>query len=410
VRQARLRAGLSLAQVAGRELSRQAIHLIEHGRVRPRLRTMQIIARRLHVPISSLLAKPALDADLRQIYFADLERLSQKQQYTAVAERAQALLDDGVRGEFEAVSSFHLGRALAHLNRPEEAVEHLQRARQLFESLKDPWLAAESMEWEAGALYLLEDPRAVPLAELALERYRALEPRQADIEARMLEHLGTFLVRHRDYARARDFYEESLQVAGGVRDLSRLARVYHGLARCHWSLGARKRAVELCSRAVALYAVEHELRPASARADLPRVENDLAKMYMDEGRLDRAEELVTSSLDHMAEAGVERGRSAPLLTLGELRQRQGRLDEAMALAHEAIELTTRLAEQMRLASAYQLLGELHAARGDHTLVDASFARALEILDGAGLVHRGAECRSAYQDLLDARQGTSRRQA
>lgn len=410
VRQARLRAGLSLAQVAGRELSRQAIHLIENGKVRPRLRTMQIIARRLRVPISSLLARPALDSDLRQIYFADLERLSQRQQYTAVADRARALLDDGVRGEFEAVASFHLGRALAHLQRPEEAISHLQRARELFESFNDPWLAAESMEYEAAALYLLEDPQAVALAQRALERYRVLEPRQPEVEARMLEHVGTFLVGHRNFARARDFYEESLQVVGSVRDLSRLARVYHGLSTCHWNLGNHKRAVELCSRAVALYAVEHELRPAAARGDLPRVENDLAKMYMEEGRLDRAEELMGSALDHLTSAGVERTRAGALLTLGELRQRQGRLEEAIDLVRQAIELAERLNEQMRLATAYQLLGELHAARGEHEMVDACFMRALEILDGAGLVHRGAECRSAYHDLLVAREGATRRQA
>src|SRR5262252_4339094 len=57
VRQARLQAGLSLAQVAGWELSRQAVHLIETGKARPRRRTLQIIARRLGVPVSSLLAK-----------------------------------------------------------------------------------------------------------------------------------------------------------------------------------------------------------------------------------------------------------------------------------------------------------------------------------------------------------------
>lgn len=410
MRQARLRAGLSLAQVAGRELSRQAIHLIENGKVRPRLRTMQIIARRLRVPISTLLAKPALDGDLRQVYFADLERLAQKHQYTAVADRARALLDDGVRGEFEAVACFHLGRALAHLHRPSEAIEHLQRARELFESFKDPWLAAESMEYEAAALYLLEDPGAVTLAERALERYRVLEPRQPEIEARMLEHVGTFLVGHRNFARARDFYEESLQVVGSVRDLSRLARVYHGLSMCHLNLGNRKRALELCSRAVALYAVEHELRPATARAELPRVENDLARMHMEAGQLDRAEELLVSALDHLASAGVERMRAGALLTLGELRQRQGRLDEAMDLAREAIDLAERLNEQMRLTAAYQLLGELHAARGEHEMVDACFTRALEILDGTGLLHREAEIRSAYQQLLAVRAGTTRRQA
>ena len=40
VREARLEAGLSLADIAGGELSRTAIHLIEHGRVNPSLETL----------------------------------------------------------------------------------------------------------------------------------------------------------------------------------------------------------------------------------------------------------------------------------------------------------------------------------------------------------------------------------
>ena len=35
-----------------------------------------------------------------------------------------------------------------------------------------------------------------PMGEEALRRYRALEPRPAEVESRMLEHLGTILVRH----------------------------------------------------------------------------------------------------------------------------------------------------------------------------------------------------------------------
>jgi len=77
---------------------------------------------------------------------------------------------------------------------------------------------------------MLEDPRAVSAAEDALRRYRSLESRRVEIEARMLEHLATCLARQEDFTRARACYEEALQVAGPVLDLARLARIYHGWA------------------------------------------------------------------------------------------------------------------------------------------------------------------------------------
>src|SRR5438445_8041588 len=60
VRQARTESGLSLAQVANGELTRAAIHLIETGRSRPSMPTLQLIASRTGKPLSYFLAgKPA---------------------------------------------------------------------------------------------------------------------------------------------------------------------------------------------------------------------------------------------------------------------------------------------------------------------------------------------------------------
>lgn len=52
VRQARTAAGLSLADVAGTDVSRTMIHFIEHGRARPSERVLQLIAERTGKPVS----------------------------------------------------------------------------------------------------------------------------------------------------------------------------------------------------------------------------------------------------------------------------------------------------------------------------------------------------------------------
>jgi tetratricopeptide (TPR) repeat protein len=300
---------------------------------------------------------------------AQLERLSEQQRYLELLDLAGSLLGERSRGLW-AYGHFHLGHALSRLFRPDEAVEHFMRARELFEALDEPWLAAESLEGEAGARYLKEDPAAQAMAEEALDRYRALEPRAPEVEARMLEHLGTILVRHRDYLRARACYEEALRVAGPRLEIVRLARIYHGLGSCCGELGDTQRAIELTSRAVTLYGVENDIRPQATRTELPRAEGDLGMHYLTVGDFGRAEDLFRAALDHLAETGVERLRSRGLLGMAALRQAQGRLEEAEELIGQAIELAGRFDERMALAMARQRLAEVHAARSARQRVRA----------------------------------------
>jgi transcriptional regulator with XRE-family HTH domain len=51
VRQARLDAGLSLGEVAGKEVSRTFIHQIEHGQARPSTTVLNLIAQRTGKPL-----------------------------------------------------------------------------------------------------------------------------------------------------------------------------------------------------------------------------------------------------------------------------------------------------------------------------------------------------------------------
>lgn len=404
VRRARLDAGLSLAQVGGDDLTRQAIHLIETGKTRPSMRSLRVIAKRLGVPVSTfLLSSDPERAVMHGEHANELDRLCHAHQYDRVVDIARELLAPGASQEVQAVAHFYLGQALRHLVRPDQAVVHLRLARQLFDRLGDPWLAAEALDWEASSLYLKEDTRSVAMAEEALRRYRSLEPRQPETEARMLEHLGTYLLRHQDYDRAQPYYEEALHVAGSVRDLSRLGRIYHGLSSCHWRLGDLRRATDLAYKAVALYAVENELRPVAAQTALPRVENDLAMLLIRQGLFDRAEELVVAALERLARAGVDRLRSHIMLTLGEVRLRQGRLLEALGTTEQAMDLASRHEEMMAVADGHQQLGEIYAQMGRPALRDQHFSQAMAILDSAGLRERQAECQAAYDRLLGEKQ-------
>jgi tetratricopeptide (TPR) repeat protein len=403
LKQARLDAGMSLAQVAGSELTRQAVHLIEQGKVRPSLQNLQVIANRLGVPVGSLLARPERDRlSLEDAAIAELDHLSQARDFVRTADRARDLIGWGGSPRLLAFAHCYLGQALTGLSRAEEALDHLREARARFDLVDNPWFVAECMDWEAAALHLMDDPAALDVGHEALRLYRLLDPRDIETEARMLEHIGTILQRRKDFARAREHYDEALRVAGTLHDLLRTGRRYHGLAICYIGLGDRRRGAELLATAMKLYEAQHQISPVPARTLLPTVENDLGMLLMEQGDLDRSSELLQSALAHFEEAGTERSRSYVLLSLAELRHRQGRLPEAVDLCQQAMGQAERLNETQALAAAYKQLGELHAALGEHALADRRFRTALDICERAGLTERQALYVEAYQRMRERR--------
>jgi len=375
------------------------VHLIETGRVRPSMSSLETIARRIGVPMSTFL----VTHQIVPVTQDELQHLLDDHHYAEALARAQHGLETETAPRQLATAHYYAGRALRELSRFPEAIQHLVEARALFEAVGDSWLAAEALDWEAYARYTNEDPTALPLGEEALRQYVQLEPRDQRVEARMLEHVGTLHLYGRSYEEALRFYEEALRLAGRVRDISRLIRIYHGLARCQWSLGSHESGIELMQKAINLAAVEYDLVPVPARTALPAAENDLGMMLMERGDLARAEELFQSALQHLVDAGQEHRYGQTLLSLAEVRQRQGRSEEAAPFIEKAIDIATRWQETLTLATALKQQGEVLEACGQPGLADAAFRRALATFDAAGMPRRRAEVQEAYAAVLSRRQ-------
>jgi tetratricopeptide (TPR) repeat protein len=401
-------AGLSLAQVAGSELTRQAVHLIESGKVRPTARSLRYLSRRLGVLESTLLAPPPPGSD--DLVINELAAGCERQEYDRVADEALLLVALDASPRLLAYAHHHAGLALYRLGRPGEAVIHLRAARERFEALGSAEWAAESMDWEAFALNMMEDPEALRVGRMALRRYRSVDARRPEVEARMLQHLGSICYGRRDYRRGCAYYDAALCIDGGVRELSTIARAYHGLGMCHLGLHDLRQAAELLFKAVTLYEAEQRIAPGPVRQDRPRAENDLGMVAMAQGDLERAEELFQAALEHYEAAGIERLQGHTLLGLGELRQRQGRLDDALPLVLRAIDRASALDETFTVIAGHQQLGELRAARGEHEQADASFRHALALCAEAALDERTVECSRAYQRVLAERRQSRRRAA
>ena len=388
---------MTLSQLAGAELSRQAIYLVETGKSKPSMPTLELIATRTGKAVSYFLSparggQPAM-LDERVL---ELQRLCVQQQFQGAVELGEKILADSLPPSVAAQVNHYLGQALAKLNRADEALTHLHRAQALLEVEPDPWLAADCADWEACALYLKEDSRALTVAEKALHLCRETDPRLPGTEARILEHLATIHVKNHSYDRAIAYYEEALDTAGAIRDLTRMGRTYHGLGIAYQQLGNLQRATEFTHKALALFALERD------QALIARGENELGLLMMRQGQAARAEELFRGAIAHFEAAGVEQSKSHVLLSLAELKMGAGHLDEAGQLLDKAIELATRLGETLALSTGHLLRGRLYTHLDRHGQSDLEFAAAFRLLSEAGLHDRLAESHADYAEVLEQR--------
>lgn len=397
VGEARREARLTLAQVAGDKLSRTAIHLIEKGRTRPSVETLQLIARQTRKPIEFFLNPDSPSAlTERQMRLRELERLTAVRDFEAAVDLGVYLLEQGT-AEDAAFIRFYLGQAYCRLVRPAEALPHLTFARQEFESNADEWMAVEALDWESSALGLLDNPEALPLANKALERCRRLDPRAPQIEARILGHIAGMFIVSQSWTRAIRYYEAAAEAASAVKDLLQLAKMHHGLGLAFRQMHQPATAREHYDKALALYSLESDL------SAVYRVENDLGHLLLHEGQLESAERHFLKALEGSAELSIHRrGRGFILASLGEVMLRRGQLAEANEYLLQSMDAGEATGERIVLAEARVLLAQVDERIGNTSQASAHMEVAIQIFEELRMPDRLRDAHMEYAELLEAR--------
>jgi tetratricopeptide (TPR) repeat protein len=399
VRQARLEARLSLAQVAADQLSRTAIHLIENDRVKPSLETLRLIARKTQKPLEFFLLDPDGQPDLTepQRELRELERLTLVRDFDAVVKLGLALVAKKWSDDDAALVHSYLGQAYCRLVQPQEALMHLPMARAHFERQDDEWSAVDALDWEASAWGLLDDPKGLLVANHALERCRKLEPRPPQLEARILGHIANMFIATRSWTLAISHYEAAVKAASAVKDLLQMAKMHHGLGNAYQHLHQPTKARQHLDKALALYSIESDL------SAVYRVESDLGYLLLQEGQVDSAEQHFLKAFAGAEELSIDRrGRGYVLANLADVNLRKGRLDDARRYLTQAAHAAEAFGERVCLGQVHILEGQLEERLGGTHAADQHFGTAIEILGELDMPNRLRDCHMEYAQLLDER--------
>jgi tetratricopeptide (TPR) repeat protein/DNA-binding XRE family transcriptional regulator len=397
VKQARSEAGLSLAQVAGGEISRTAIYFVETGKAKPSMETLKLIAERTGRPLDYFLSRPSTMEPRSTAGTAELERLITIGDPSGALAAGHELLDGERDPEIAAQIKFLMATAHLRLAQWVPARRFASVARAYFEQAGDMLMTAECLGSEASAAYMMMDPSALALAEGALATCRSLSPVPSLTESRLLAVLANVHATNHSWQAAIDMYEQSIAAGDVVHDLRRLSLTYSGLSLAYQETGQVAKSAHYAQRAIALHQTLND------RLSLARSENNLGLLLVRTGNPVEARIHLERSLRLFDEAGVEVGKAAPILSMSELALAESNLDEAASLANQALELADRLSEIPSAADAHVWLALIANAQGDHATVDSQFVAAFEILERPGeSPDRASRNHARYAEILEAR--------
>ena len=395
VREARLERGLSLSEVSGEELSRAAIHLVETGKMRPSMRTLELIARRTGHPVSFfMLDRSSAEQHAARDELARLVDIGKYQEAIALGDR---LLDEGLEPGLEAEVRFGVGRAFVRKADGAAALHHLMLARQLSERMGDPWMVAHVMEQEAVALFLAEDRRAEARALEALERCERLTPPAPALRAGILNILGGIHLRGHDWRGAARFFELGLEACEGLVSLRLAARLHDGLSTARQELGDFAGSLRSAERASALYAADTNV------TGVIRAENNLGYVLLRQGELEAAGAHLYRALELCDEHSIQRrGRAHILNSIGELHLARGEPQLAHQYLLGALDAARSMGERDSEATARRLLGTACIQVDDEEAAHGWFTGAIELFTELDLPERLRACATEYAELLCSR--------
>jgi len=414
IREVRTKLNMTQAQLAAPEFSISYISAIERGKIRPSLKALSILARRLDVPLTFLLeGSPSGAAEARAVGYSpadagpdqkiDVELLQSSVlvQQTAYKQAEQLLASmqpermttDQAYRLFLLRGQIHLG-----LNEYQEAVVDLRAAVTQGEGINDIELSERARNLLGEAYFLLYN------YTLAMENHlrcnSAIESGTIKDPIFALEvyyNLANDYFRLRELDQAVAHYHKALALFADIeRDSQSFAQKYMEVSQQYRASGKLNMARDYAMRSLALYEMRDEQRLIGL------THQRLGKALEKENDLVAAEKEYREAIAIEQELHDASAASTCHTSLAELLLRQGKKEEAEQEAQEALSFARESGDPQAQGQALIALAQMRHQSGDFAAADQLFTQALDTLESSHAHEITAGAYSRYADLLEER--------
>ncbi|GCE05337.1 helix-turn-helix domain-containing protein [Dictyobacter aurantiacus] len=414
IREVRTKLGMTQAQLAAPEFSISYISAIERGKIRPSLKALSILARRLDVPLTFLLeGSPSGAAEARAVGYSpadagpdqrvDVEILQanvlvQQGDY----QQAEVLLEpiQPDRVTTDQVYRLYLLKGQIHMGSGayQEAVVDLRNAVAQGEALNDSEFIERARNLLGKAYFLLYN------YTLAVENhqrcYTAIENGQITDPVFSLEvfsNLANDYFRLGDLEKAIAYYHRALETLDAMnRDSKSFARKYMDISQHYKTVGKLAMAREYAMQSLAIYEMRDEQRLVGM------THQRLGKALEKQQDLDGAEKEYRQAIAIERELNDEISASICHTGLAELLLKRGNSKEAEQEAQEALKYAQAGGDSQSQGQALIVLAQIRHQLEDYDAADQYFTQALELLDTSNAHEIAADAYFRYANLLEER--------
>lgn len=414
IREVRTKLGMTQAQLAAPEFSISYISAIERGKIRPSLKALSILARRLDVPLTFLLeGSPSGAAEARAVGYSPADSgpdqhvdvdLLQASVFVQQGDYAQAkaLLApiQPERVTTDQVYRLYLLQGQIHLGAGEyqEAVVDLRNAVAQGEALNDSEYIERARNLLGKAYFLLYN------YTLAVEHhqhcYTAIENSQITDPVFSLEvfsNLANDYFRLGDLEKAIIYYHRALETLDAMnRDSKSFAKKYMDISQHYKSVGKLAMAREYALQSLAIYEMRDEQRLVGM------THQRLGKALEKQHDLDGAENEYRQAIAIESELNDEISASVCHTGLAELLLKREHTQEAETEAQEALKYAQAGGDSQTQGQALIVLAQISHQLGEYTAADQYFTQALELLDASNAHEIAADAYFRYANLLEER--------
>jgi tetratricopeptide (TPR) repeat protein len=392
LREARIAAGMSQAQLGAPYFTRAHVSAIELGKIRPAMRSLEHMAKKLERPASYFLD----DADVeraRSDRELEIGAIAGLLTFTSAAEalrRAEKLLDAGNLSVRETCRlRLYAGSALNLLHRGREAIRSLSVAQRLAGEIGDEALSRGADYQLAVATRIAGNPRAArETLEPLLRRIETAKPPDQLLRLRVLITLGGCAQDMGEPQAATTYYQQALEWSSEIGDLARIAFIHQGLGNAYRALGDQDAAAGHYQKALASAELGKDL------VGVLIMRNALAVIAADAGRIETAYEHVARAIEIARVSGPAAYLAQCYATRAEVALKARDAALARTSADAAIgAVQTRGADADRaVASATLVLAELDLREGDP-------ARAERRMREAASLYKALDAKAELGDVL-----------